>query len=211
MPIPINRRTLLTTSVGLGLAMSRIDVASGTTDDEQWINEPKVWKREGSVLTIHAEPKTDFWRKTYFGYITDNGHILGHKVTGDFRATVNVAGKYAAQYDQAGLMVRQDSTVWMKCGVEFVDGTQHVSSVFTREFSDWAGVPRHEPVDSLWFRLVRKGSSLTFSFSVDSKTYTEVRQGYLTEAATVLVGVMAAAPEGQGFAATFKDLRIDKL
>ena len=175
---------------------------------ERWLNPPRSWSRDGSLVTMQAEPKTDFWRKTFFGYVTDNGHFLGKPVTGDFQATVNVAGDYAAQYDQAGLMVRLDPTCWMKCGVEFVDGVQTVSSVFTRDFSDWAGVPREAGGDSLWFRLARKGEALTFSFSPDGKTYREVRQGHLTAAPMLQVGIMAAAPEGTGFTARFRDLTI---
>jgi regulation of enolase protein 1 (concanavalin A-like superfamily) len=37
-----------------------------------------------------------------------------------------------------------------------------------------------------------------------------VRQGYLTEEPELLVGVMAAAPEGPGFDAIFRDLRIER-
>src|SRR5690606_35401947 len=96
----------------------------------------------------------------------------------------------------------------MKCGVEFVDGRQHVSSVYTRDFSDWAGIPRDAATESLWFQLARKGSAFTFSFSLDGKKYTEVRQRYLTDEPELLVGVMAAAPEGPGFDATFRDLSI---
>ena len=41
---------------------------------------------------------------------------------------------YAAWYDQAGLMVRQNAENWMKCGTEFFDGQRHASVVFTRDF-----------------------------------------------------------------------------
>jgi regulation of enolase protein 1 (concanavalin A-like superfamily) len=202
----IDRRALLTAACGSvwipALARARV------SEQERWLNEPGSWSRNGTVLTMRAEPKTDFWRKTYFGYVTDNGHLVSRPLTGDFQATVNVAGAFASQYDQAGLMVRLDPTCWMKCGVEYVDGVQNVSSVFTRDFSDWAGVPRDSAAGSMWFRLARKGSALTFSFSLDGETYREVRQGHLTAARTVQVGVMAAAPEGAGFTAIFRDLTI---
>jgi len=210
MPDPLDRRTVLMASVGLSLAaLQPTNAASENEAREEWLNEPTRWHREGSAITIHAEPKTDFWRKTYFGYITDNGHLFGRRITGDFKASVNVSGRYAAQYDQAGLMVRLNPSVWMKCGVEFVDGRQHVSSVFTRDFSDWAGIPRDTATENLWFQLARKGSALTFAFSLDGTKYTEVRQGYLTEEPELLVGVMAAAPEGPGFDAIFREFRIE--
>ncbi len=172
---------------------------------EQWLNEPKRWRREGETLFISAEPKTDFWRKTYFGYVTDNGHLLHRPVSGDFTAQVKVSGAFRDQYDQAGLMVRLSETVWLKCGVELVDKLLNVSTVFTRDYSDWSGVPLTEPHPALWIRLVRKGSAFTFSYSADGQSFREVRQGYLTDVRTVEVGLMAAAPEGGGFEARFDE------
>lgn len=203
----MDRRDMLA-AASAGLLLPASASARPIAGGEHWLNPPRSWRREGSTLIVHAGPKTDFWRKTFFGYVTDNGHFLGRPTKGDFVATVNVAGDYAAQYDQAGLMVRLDATCWMKCGVEFVDGVQNVSSVFTRDFSDWAGIPRDTRSGSLWFKLARKGEALTFSFSTDGKTYREVRQGHLTAAAVLEVGIMAAAPDGPGFTARFRDLKI---
>jgi regulation of enolase protein 1 (concanavalin A-like superfamily) len=202
----IDRRTLLAASCGAVLVPTLARAQSAVP--EQWLNQPKLWSRKGGVLTMRAEPKTDFWRKTFFGYVTDNGHLVSRAIAGDFRATVNVSGDFESQYDQAGLMARLHPSCWMKCGVEYVDGVQNVSSVFTRDFSDWAGVPRESAAESMWFRLVRKGSALTFSFSLDGRTFREVRQGHLTDARSVQVGVMAAAPEGGGFTVSFRDLTI---
>ena len=42
----------------------------------KWMNDPAAFKRAGSVLTVRSKPKTDFWRKTFYGYITDNGHFF---------------------------------------------------------------------------------------------------------------------------------------
>ena len=55
---------------------------------------------------------------------------------GNFVFQARVNGEYAALYDQAGLMVRQDAENWMKCGTEYFDGSRHASVVFTRDFSD---------------------------------------------------------------------------
>lgn len=173
------------------------------TSNEIWLNAPPHWQRTNDGLVMQTAPKTDFWRKTYFDYLTDNGHLLGRPVKGDFTAIVRLSGDFAAQYDQAGLMVREDKSIWMKCGVEYVDKVLNVSSVFTRDFSDWAGVPLTQNYDALWIRLVRKGASLTFAFSPDGKAFREVRQGYLTDTPEVWVGLMAAAPEGPGFEARF--------
>src|SRR5258706_1525354 len=101
-----------------------------------WMNEPASWKRSGDVLTVRSRAKTDFWRKTFYGYVTDNGHFFHAPVSGDFVFQARINGEYAALYDQAGLMVRQNAENWMKCGTEFFDGRRQASVVFTRDFSD---------------------------------------------------------------------------
>ncbi|WP_448658529.1 DUF1349 domain-containing protein [Sphingomonas sp. CJ99] len=202
----MDRRMVLAAMGGAALVPPR--ALAGPTDQAGWMNPPRVWREQDGVLMMRAEPKTDFWRKTYFGYVTDNGHFRSQRVTGDFVATVNVVGDYAAQYDQAGLMVRLDHETWLKCGVERVDGVATVSAVFTRDFSDWSGFPIDASPNDLWFRLARKGSTFTYSWSADGRTWREVRQGHLTDATTLDVGVMAAAPEGSGFDVRFRALTI---
>ena len=91
-----------------------------------WYNEPAVWAANGDTFTVTADPGTDFWRKTHYGFIRDNGHFYFQEVAGDFRCEVKVSGGYAALYDQAGLMVRLDAETWLKCGIEFVEGVQYV-------------------------------------------------------------------------------------
>ena len=71
-----------------------------------WLNEPAQVHYSEGVLSARSRGKTDFWRKTYFGYVTDNGHLLQQSVAGDFTAQVKVSGAFRDQYDQAGLMVR---------------------------------------------------------------------------------------------------------
>src|SRR5205823_1086191 len=116
--------------------------------------------QSGDQLVVRTKPKTDYWRKTFYDFVTDNGHFFFLPVIGDFALESCVAGKYGALYDQAGLMVRIDSSNWLKCGLELVDHIGHASVVLTREFSDWStirGITTREP---LWWRIVRKDSSL---------------------------------------------------
>jgi hypothetical protein len=39
-----------------------------------WLNEPAQVHYSEGVLNVRARGKTDFWRKTFYGYINDNGH-----------------------------------------------------------------------------------------------------------------------------------------
>lgn len=216
-----NRRTFLQ-SFGLatsGAMLSRhllaqVPAQSSSTsnalfDRMTWLNEPASSKRSGSKLIVRSRAKTDFWRKTFYGYVTDNGHFFHLSATGDFVFQARVHGEYAALYDQAGLMVRLDTENWMKCGTEFFDGQRHASVVFTRDFSDWSTMPDLSRTAPVWWRAVRKKDSIETLCSVDGKNFTSVRQGYFAPGVKVDVGIMCAAPEGLGFEATFDDLKLD--
>jgi regulation of enolase protein 1 (concanavalin A-like superfamily) len=175
----------------------------------KWMNEPASYKRVGETMVVHSRAKTDFWRKTFYGYITDNGHFFYLETAGDFMFQARVNGRYAALYDQAGLMVRLDAENWMKCGTEFFDGRRHASVVFTRDFSDWSTMPDLSDTADIWWRAVRKKDSIETLCSLDGQKFTSVRQGYFVPGEKVRVGVMCAAPEGPGFDATFSDLKLD--
>lgn len=174
----------------------------------QWLNAPVSALISGERLTVRSSPKTDFWRKTFYGYVTDNGHFFHLPVSGDFTLEARVDGKYAALYDQAGLMVRINADNWVKCGTEFFDNARHASVVFTREFSDWSTMNDQAASGPVWWRAVRREDSLETLCSADGKNFTSVRMGYLAPAATAEVGVMCAAPEGAGFECIFDNLKL---
>ena len=174
-----------------------------------WFNEPARWAKSGDKLVLLSRAKTDFWRKTFYGYITDNGHFFHLPASGDFVFQAKVNGQYAARYDQAGLMVRLDAENWMKCGTEFFDGKRHASVVFTRDFSDWSTMPDLSNTAPIWWRAVRKKDSIETLCSVDGKNFTSVRQGYFVPQVKVEIGIMCAAPEGSGFEAVFDCLKLE--
>jgi uncharacterized protein len=201
----LSRRTLLG---GVAAAAVESKAGAGASTEpasERWLNEPRKWSRKGAVISMTAHPKTDFWRKTFYGYITDNGHVFYKPVNGDFVSTVRVAADYAALYDQAGIMVRYDESNWMKCGVELVNGRHNVSTVITRDYSDWGAIALPDAPASLWIRVARKGGALTISWSRDGQKFEDVRQGWLSPAPSLDVGLMCAAPEGPGFEARFEN------
>ena len=176
-----DRRSFLRTSVLLGGAASaglpvlpqakRVIPQQGHELIEQmkWMNGPASFKQNGEELVVRSKPKTDFWRKTYYGYITDNGHFLHLPVSGDFVFEVRINGQYGALYDQAGLMVRLDPENWIKCGTEFFDKRRHASVVFTRDFSDWSTMPDLSETASIWWRALRKKDSIETHCSLEDR------------------------------------------
>ena len=176
-----------------------------------WFNEPAFFKVSGTELQVRSRPKSDFWRKTFYGYTTDNGHFFHLPADGDFSFLARINGQYAALYDQAGLMVRLDAENWMKSGTEFFDGSRHASVVFTRGFSDWSTMPDLAEIAPVWWKAVRQRDAIETLCSLDGKNFTSVRQGYFPPAVKVEVGIMCAAPEGPGFEATFDSLTLTAL
>lgn len=176
-----------------------------------WLNEPQKWKQEGGQLSVFADAHTDFWRKTHYGFVRDNGHFYYEKVPGNFEIETEFRGKYESLYDQAGLMVRLDETTWMKTGIEFVNGIHHVSAVVTRDYSDWSVVPLHAYRGSLRLRLKREGGAITIEYFASDGGWLMFRTAYLSTAAELEVGRMVAAPDGGGFEAVFSEFGVKSL
>lgn len=219
MPSPTRRKfiTQLAATGGAVLVDTVIlpDFAQAQPSNEligrmNWMNEPASSKISGDRIVVQTRPKTDFWRKTFYGYVTDNGHFFHTTVTGDFIFEARIGGSYRDLYDQAGLMVRVDAENWMKCGTELVDGVRHASVVFTREFSDWSTMNDLSKDGPVWWRAVRTKDSIETLCSLDGEKFVSVRQGYLVPGKPAEVGIMCASPEGNGFTATFEGLKLSK-
>jgi regulation of enolase protein 1 (concanavalin A-like superfamily) len=175
-----------------------------------WLNPPAKVNYGGGIVSVTSRPRTDFWRKTFYGYITDNGHFFRIPMFGEFTFQARVNGRYASVYDQAGLMVRLDEKRWMKCGSELVGGKRRASVVFTHDFSDWSTMDDLSQSDPVYWRVVRKKDSIEAQISEDGVTFFTIRQGYFPAYVEAQVGIMCAAPEGAGFEATFDELRLEK-
>lgn len=177
----------------------------------QWFNPPAKFEIQEDSLEVTTASKSDFWRKTHYGFTRDNGHFFFQEVRGDFAVEVRVIGKYHDLYDQAGLMLRVDADNWIKTGIEFFDNQQHASAVVTREFSDWSVVRLAGNPTSIWLRITRKAEAVEISYSLDGHSYTLLRLAYLVPAAVTQVGPMCASPDGTGFDVRFEGFHVRQL
>jgi uncharacterized protein len=174
----------------------------------RWLNEPARWSEENNALVVTADAATDFWRTTGYGYVRDNGHLYGEQASGDFELSVRIRGSYAAQYDQAGAMLRVDARTWLKAGIEYFEGRMHFSTVITLERSCWAMAGLPPTAREVAVHLARRADAVEVRYRVDSGDSELAALVYLPPDDDVLAGVMCAAPEGSGFQVTFYDLSI---
>ena len=174
----------------------------------EWLNEPASWQRTGDVLTVSVDPGTDFWRETGYGYIRDNGHVYGEVLAGDLDVSVRVRGVLAAQYDQAGVMLRADEQTWLKTGIEFFEGRPRLSTVLTLGRSSWMVTDLPAGPDDILLRVSRRGDAVEVRYLIGEGQAELAALVYMPPDAQVLAGVMAAAPEGPGFRISFHDLHV---
>jgi uncharacterized protein len=173
----------------------------------RWLNEPWEWSGDASALTVHASPGTDFWRTTHYGFVRDSGHLAWLPLAGDGRVSLRFGGDFAAQYDQAGLMLRVDAETWIKAGIERAEGRDWLSVVVTRGVSDWSRQPAPPPDEHGYWELIarRTGDAVDLSCAGEP-----IRLAPLAPDVPVMAGAMCAAPDGPGFPARFQDLRVHK-
>jgi uncharacterized protein len=175
-----------------------------------WMNEPPLWRESVDELHVTTGAKTDFWNRTFYGFIRSNGHFRHRSVAGDFSASVQVAADYQALYDQAGLMLWVGTDNWLKTGIEYTDATVHLSTVVTRTgYSDWS----QQPIDSdarhgIELRLTRHGETLRVQFRLPGRTWQMIRLTTLPMFETVDVGMMCCTPERAGLEVTFRNFHV---
>lgn len=168
-----------------------------------WLNPPETWSADGAQLRVTTDEKTDFWRKTQYGFIRDSGHFFGTEIAGDFTAQLHVAAQYSALYDQAGMMVRIDEQNWIKCGVEFSDGQLLLSTVLTLDKSDWAVGIAPAMADGFWLRVTVEQGVIRVQYSTDGKLWPLLRLAPFPEAPRYRVGPMCCTPERGGLEVVF--------
>ena len=177
----------------------------------QWFNEPERWEINGNSLSMSVTPHTDYWRISHYGFTVDDAPFLYTVRGGEFEVKVKISGDYKTRFDQSGLMLRIDRENYIKAGIEFVDGKYNLSTVVTHHTSDWSIIPLDEPVKFVWIKAVRRLDAVEIFYSFDDKEYTMMRNAWLQDNHPVMVGIMGACPDGDGFEAKFENFSIKHL
>lgn len=174
----------------------------------EWLNPPPKFQLNDDALTLETGPDTDFWRETLYGFRRDDGHALLVPVSGDFTAYLTFDGDYETLYDQAGLMLRQDKTHWLKAGIEFSDDVLNMSVVVTRDASDWSTLALPSGPAPQRLRLTRIGNAVIVQFRNTANRWQLLRVADFLVGKDLFVGPMACSPKRAGFRARFTDFSI---
>ncbi len=202
-------------------AVESINFHINTFEDFTWFAPPTKYdisedKRELIVVSAHD---TDFWRKTHYGFIHNNGNFYYHNtpITSNFTLSTKFVGKYEKLYDQTGIMVRLNEKVWVKTGIEYFNDKIHVSAVVTNDYSDWNVIElaKEEYKGYMYIKIMRSGNSFTIMYKTDeSQEYKMLRLCYLAVLdenganLPVHAGVLVSSPVGPGFESTFSELEL---
>ena len=188
-----------------------VAASAQSLDKMQWFNEPTKWEIKNNSLTMNVTPQSYYWRISHYGFTVDDAPFLYTLRGGEFEVKVKVTGDYTARFDQAGLMLRIDHENYIKAGIEFVDGKYNLSTVVTHHTSDWSIIALDRPVPFVWIKAVRRLDAIEVFYSFDDVTYTLMRNAWMPDNHPIMVGVMAACPDGNGFKARFDNFSIKHL
>ena len=177
----------------------------------QWFNEPEKWEIKDNTLNMFVTPQSDYWRISHYGFTVDDAPFYYSTYGGEFEVKVKITGSYKNRFDQMGLMLRTDHENYIKAGIEFVDGKYNLSTVVTHKTSDWSVITLDKAPAFIWIKAVRRLDAVEIFYSYDDKTYTMMRNAYLQDNTPVMVGFMAASPDGVGFNAKFEGFAVKQL
>ena len=198
-------------TIFLAMVVAAVAVQAQTLDRMQWFNEPEAWSIKNNKLTMQVTPQSDYWRISHYGFTVDDAPFLYTTRGGEFEVKVKISGDYKVRFDQAGLMLRADKENYIKAGIEFVDGKYNISCVVTHHTSDWSVITLDKSIDYICIKAVRRLDAVEIFYSFDDKNYTMMRNCHLADNTPVMVGMMAACPDGNGFEVRFEEFKITHL
>ena len=187
------------------------NISAQTLNKMQWFNEPEKWEIKNNALIMNVTANSDYWRISHYGFTVDDAPFYYANYGGEFEAKVKLTGNYIARFDQMGLMIRIDEKNYIKTGVEFVDGKFNVSTVVTHDKSDWSVTTLEKVPPFIWIKAVRRLDAVEIFYSFDDKNYILTRNAPLQDNTPVMVGLMAASPDGKGFEAKFENFTVKHL
>lgn len=158
----ISHRILQLSRRGQGMEKISDVAVEGFADARMsWLHEPTSWNvvdatgatpGSGGKAELHphrlvlAPPAyKDFWARTYYTPLLikhdASAFVLDVSSASEVTATLSFEYTPQLQFDQAGLLIYIDNDHWVKCGIEYCDGSARLSVVVCNVYSDWSTQP----------------------------------------------------------------------
>lgn len=174
-----------------------------------WIYQPTRFELSADKLTVHTDPNTDFWQRTYYGFRHDNAPaFLFPAQEKEFSFTVKAKWKPVKLFDQCGVALYENADNWFKASVEFESKeSSKLGSVVTNlGYSDWATTDMDSGLNEMTYRLSRRGQDFCIENALDGKTFKQMRIFHMHQPMdTVNIGVYACSPLENSMKAEFSE------
>jgi parallel beta-helix repeat protein len=190
------------------MSMSFSDEFSTTINDRwMWTNQPQNWQVSSGWLVITPALGTNFWSGV------ESGQFLCQLMSGNFMIQTKVSTTLSTNYQQAGLMIRQDANNWVKTNLEYSGGLTIKTGTNRNGAASVEKATTLSPGTSLvWLRVVKNGDYFAASYSLNGSTWiqhyswTQTLHGYL------MVGLCVAdGDSGVAFQPSFDYFRYSNL
>lgn len=169
-----------------------------------WLNEPAALEPSADDLVVTTADQSDFWNRTGYGFIHDNGHALLRDFPAHSAMEVEFSAAWTHEFDQAGLFLYADSERWVKAGVEFADGVLGLGAVVTAGMSDWSVGHVPEWMGArIRIRVSRTKDAITVRARAGDEPWRLVRLAPIDPNLTWSAGPLAASPSRAALQVTF--------
>ncbi|MCM3172493.1 MULTISPECIES: DUF1349 domain-containing protein [unclassified Paenibacillus] len=174
-----------------------------------WTTEPVATRMDGERLIVEAKEGSDFWEKTFYGFVHQSGHALLEAWEGNEAIEVSFdLSSFTELYDQAGLMLWHGSNQWIKAGVEVNDGVAHVGAVVTDGYSDWSLSPVPEWGGRIvTIRASYHNEAVVIRARTDEHAWRTIRVARFAYTENKQAGPFLCSPKRAGFEVAFTKWR----
>jgi regulation of enolase protein 1 (concanavalin A-like superfamily) len=172
-------------------------------------SEEVQWTVDGGLITPYFETKTTFRRSAGTEHLLEHVYIYGLALEGDGEIAMRFRPEHRHQHAEASLTIRVDESNWVKVGAEYLGGQHLVSTVTTRDLTNWSLSPVDTESDEIWLRLIRAGGTITVAHADDGVDYTTIASTYLRGGVPALAGIASSRPVSESFWDAAQDLDID--
>ena len=169
-----------------------------------WLNEPAALESIADDLVVTTADQSDFWNRTGYGFVHDNGLALLREFPAHTAMEVEFSAEWTHEFDQAGLFLYADSEHWVKAGVEFADSVLGLGAVVTAGTSDWSVGHVPEWMSArIRIRVSRTTDAITVRARAGDEPWRLVRLAPIDPTLTWSAGPLAASPSRAGLIVHF--------